>query len=338
MRPLVGFYIHHVGHGHLHRAAGLAHAVTEAGCDLAGLSSLPRPEDWPGEWIQLERDDQPVPTDTDPTANGRLHWVPRQHPGLRSRMASISAWIARTAPSVMVVDVSVEVTLLARLHGVPVISVVLPGRRDDPAHLGGFDAADEVVGFWPGPAEAFLPGLPSRLQERVRPMGAIARFPVNEEPATDNRRVVMLLGSGGHSITESMLRVAQQQTPDWSWTVLSVQRGWSDDPWSHVLASCVVITHAGEGALAEVAAARRPAVVLPQQRPYDEQQVTAAALRAGDWPVTVLEEWPSSGWSSILDRTASLDGRCWEDWCDGAAGDRFAGLLTDMASRIGVGG
>jgi hypothetical protein len=44
-------------------------------------------------------------------------------------------------------------------------------------------------------------------------------------------------------------------------------------------AADVVITHAGQSCVADVAAARRPAIVLPQPRPFDEQHATAETLR-----------------------------------------------------------
>ncbi len=331
---MIGFYVHHMGHGHLHRALGLATATTRVGFDVTGLSSLPPPTGWPGEWVELERDDRPVSTDPDPTANGRLHWVPRHHSGLSARMSAVSAWLDRNSPSALVVDVSVEMTVLARLHGVPVIATVLPGRRDDPAHQLGFDTADELVGFWPDTISEFLPGLSGNTRQRVRPLGAMARFPVNTDPPVPGREVLVLLGSGGHEISPEMLQRAREQTLDWSWTVLSPEHGrWSEDPWTHLLDSTVVITHAGESAVAEVAAARRPAAVLPQPRPYDEQLVTASVLRQGGWPATVLDRWPTSDWSSVLDRTAALDGGGWEAWCDGGAADRFAGLLLEVTAR-----
>ena len=53
----------------------------------------------------------------EPTAGGRLHWAPLRQPGLRRRMALITDWIERTEPTVMWTDISVEVTLAARLTG-----------------------------------------------------------------------------------------------------------------------------------------------------------------------------------------------------------------------------
>lgn len=338
MRPRIGFYVHHVGHGHLHRALGLAETTRRAGFDVTGLSSQPAPSGWPGEWVELDRDDRPPPSDPDPTANGRLHWAPRHHPGLCARTSAVSAWLARATPALLVVDVSVELAVLARLHGVPVISVVLPGRRDDPAHRLGFDVADELVGFWPEVSADFLTGLPDLTRQRVRPLGAMARFPVNADPPASGREALVLLGSGGHGISAGMLQRAREQTPAWSWTILSPEDGrWSDDPWSQLLAATVVVTHAGESAVAEVAAARRPAVVLPQQRPYDEQVVTAAVLRHGDWPVTVLDHWPVSGWADVLDDTAVLDGGAWEAWCDGGAAHRFAEVVREVTARTRAG-
>ena len=72
--------------------------------------------------------------------------MPYAHDGLRSRMAALSAWIADTRPDAMVVDVSVEVALLARLHGVPVLTMAQPGRRDDRPHTLGYAISEQILG------------------------------------------------------------------------------------------------------------------------------------------------------------------------------------------------
>jgi hypothetical protein len=110
---VIGWYIHHVGLGHLHRAQAVRQQLGRA---VTGLSSLPRPSDWEGPWICLPRDDE---TEYDPTAGGHLHWAPVHDDGLRNRMAIMSSWIQRCRPELIVSDVSVEVALLARLHGGP---------------------------------------------------------------------------------------------------------------------------------------------------------------------------------------------------------------------------
>jgi hypothetical protein len=105
-----------------------------------------------------------------------------------------------------------------------------------------------------------------------------------------------------------------------------------EDPTSALRDADVVVTHAGQNALAEVAAARRPAVVVPQDRPHDEQRTTAGVLARGRWPVVVREQWPEVAWGARLDGAASLDGQLWESWCDGRAVHRFVGVVHAVAA------
>lgn len=336
---MIGYYVHHVGRGHLHRAEALAVRLAGRGEEVTGLSSLPRPAGWPGAWVDLPRDDDGTPVDV--SAGGRLHWAPLGHGGLRGRAAAVSAWIAAAEPGAMVVDVSVETILLARLHGVPVVTVVQPGVRDDPAHTLGYDVADALVAFWPAAATAMGAGLPPSARERLVPVGALSRHPVRRpgagavrRPGRATRTVVLLLGRGGHDVSEGDVAGARSETPGWEWVVLDGREStWVEDP-STVLASAdAVVTHAGQNALAEVAAARRPAVVLPQQRPHREQATTAAALAAG-WPVVVRERWPTVGWGALLEEAAGLDATRWEQWCDGGAADRFADVVLEVGGRV----
>ncbi len=326
MSATIGYYVHHVGRGHQHRATALAlHLAATGGPSVTGLSSLPRPRDWPGDWVELARDD--AGETREPTARGRLHWAPLHHDGLRSRTAQVSAWIEAARPRAVVVDVSVEMVLLARLHGVPVVSVVQPGRRDDPAHLLGFDAADALVAFWPAEAHGMLLGVAPETRDRLRCVGALSRFPVDESTGstrTRGRQAVLLLGAGGH---------ADPGVPDgdWQWTTIGGDGGWVDDPARLLRGADVVVTHAGQNALAEAAAVRRPVVVVPQARPHDEQLATAAVLRDGGWPAVVLDDWPRD--DAALEQAAALDGSGWADWCDGRAVERYAAVVCEVAGR-----
>ncbi|MCW2582253.1 MAG: hypothetical protein JWQ53_1043, partial [Klenkia sp.] len=117
------------------------------------------------------------------------------------------------------------------------------------------------------------------------------------------------------------------------WTVLGGPGEWSADPWPVLSAADVVVTHAGQNALAEVAAARRPAVVVAQDRPFREQHRTTEALH--DTGIAVgLPGWPAAEeWAGLLARAQELGGDRWERWSPGDAARRAAAVVTAVAGR-----
>jgi hypothetical protein len=125
---------------------------------------------------------------------------------------------------------------------------------------------------------------------------------------------------------------AREQTPDWHWTVLGPGHRWTDDVAGALTSADVVVTQAGENAVAEVAASRRPAVVVPADRPHDEQRTTARVLADGPWPVVVEHEFPLSGWAERLAGARRLDGALWSGWCDGKAAERIVDVLDVVAA------
>lgn len=326
---MIGYYIHHQGRGHLHRAIAIAAALGEP---VTGLSSLERPAGWAGEWVKLERDDSGAdPADVD--AGGILHWVPLRDEGLAARMGAISAWIDRARPSAVVVDVSVEVALLCRLHGVPVVTVAMPGERSDLPHSLGYAASSALLGAWPTSAEGIFDA-PESAREKLVAVGGISRFagrPAHPVAASE-RRVLVLLGRGGGGFDRRVLQAAQDATPGWQWDIVGGDSGrWVDDPWELILHANVVVTHVGQNSIADVAAACRPAILLAQDRPHNEQRATASVLARGGWPVTVLDQFPTDGWAQLLEDTAGLDGMLWREWVDGEGAARAAAVIRRVA-------
>ena len=327
---MIGYYVHHVGAGHLRRA----HAVAlRAGVPVTGLSSLPAPPGWPGPWVRLALDDV-ARRAVDPTAGGLLHWVPMGDDGLRARMTTLSAWIDAARPDALVSDVSVEVTLLARLHGVPVVSFVLPGRRGDRAHRSAYAVSSALIAAWPREATGMVHGLARTDRHRLHHIGGLSQLEVAGHHVRARRRTVLVLSGrgGGHPSAEEV-RAAEADAPGWSWQVLGGPGRWVDDPSTAMAAADVVVMQAGESAVADVAACRRPAVVVPAARPFEEQRATARALREDRWPCRVEARFPSTGWAERLTDVAALDGRAWEPWCDGLAADRLVEVLEGFTDR-----
>ncbi|MEP7022395.1 MAG: glycosyltransferase [Actinomycetota bacterium] len=331
---MIGYYIHHVGRGHLQHAGCVAAHFTE---EVTGLSSLQEPPGWPGQWITLPRDDTGGPP-VEPSAGGQLHWAPLRDAGLRDRMAAIAAWIQHADPSAFMIDVSVEVSALARLMGVPVVVPVLPGVRNDPAHRLGYGLAEQLIAPWPAfISPALLFGMPERTAE-IQHVGAFSRFdgraPDGKTRLAGNRTVMVLQGNGGTTVTDQDVREAAASTPGWSWTVLGGDSGrWEEDPWAALCRADVIVTHAGLSALAEVAAARKPAIIIPQARPHAEQVTTSRALASAGLAITA-ESWPAGRhWATLLGAALDLGGDRWGTWSSGTGARQAAELIENLNCR-----
>ncbi|HET8766976.1 MAG TPA: glycosyltransferase [Pedococcus sp.] len=364
---MIGYYAHHQGSGHVTRMQAVAAALDEP---VWGLSSAPRPAGWSSGWTELARDDEAagerLDEDADVTARGALHWVPRGHSGLARRAEQVVSWAAVHRPRLLVVDVSVEVALLARLAGLPTVVVTLPGRRDDRAHRLAYDTAEALLAPWPEGtherswppewvAKARFVGGISRFDSRIR-AGAGATTPVGADPTqrqdastsvldlhdttrgstSSGRTVLLLWGAGGRGTTPAQVAAARAATPGWTWIERSPGVVASRDLWDELLRADVVVTHAGQNAVAEVAAARRPAVVVAQPRPYDEQVATAECVQELGLAVG-RSSWPRPReWPELLEQAVAIGGEGWGRWSTGDGASRAAGFLSGvgLAARV----
>lgn len=337
---MIGYYAHHHGSGHLTRMRSIARALDEP---VWGLSAVPAPEGWSSGWTELARDDAPAGANDDPTAHGVLHWVPRGQAGLAERSAQLALWAAERRPRALVVDVSVEVAVLARLCGVPTVVVAMPGHRGDRAHQLAYDTADALLAPWPKGAHDS--GWPDSWTDKAWFVGGLSRFDSLIDQAlvgsssalgaikpTAPRTVLLVWGSGGRTTTAAEVEAAQAATPSWTWVERCPGTHSARDLWQDLQLADVVVSHAGQNAVAEVAAARRPAVIVAQPRPYDEQVFTAGCLDR--WRIAVgCSEWPTAeAWPQLLELALLRGGSGWERWSTGQ-GARHA---AEHLSRIGL--
>lgn len=340
---MIGVYAHHQGSGHVQRALSVAAASDDEVTILtsARIHDDANPE--PGRIrvlpLPLDYDDS-VGAGGDHTAGGRLHWVPLGEPGLRRRMAMIAEWIDRHAPTVFWSDISVEVTLAARLTGTPVVSTVLPGHRDDAPHVLAHGVCSALVAGWPRAAGAPVPAGADR---PLVPVGGVTRF-ADREPRPHLRgggrpRILHLRGSGGTG-GDTRWDAVRSRLDEVEWIALGGPGGrWVADPWDEICRADVVITAAGQSSVADLAAADAHLVVTPEERPFGEQDATADTLddlglaevvRRGD-----AVDAATSAVRNALERARSAPGagsglrQAWE--VDGAAA-RLAGVLADVAA------
>lgn len=363
MTARLGWYAHHHGRGHVRRAGEVApHLVTPATL----LTSAPiGPGDWPGPAVALplDVDDRAIVL---PTSRA-LHWAPGHVPGLRARTRDLASWFVDARPSLLVVDVSVEVALLARLAGVPVAWIRQHGVRRDHAHLGAYEAASLLVAPWPSWFDDDVD--PPVCRARSVHVGGFSRLEGHGLGRTDARRrlgwdpdgrhVVVLFGAGGTTVDRTDLVAAGAATPGWRWTVVggpgrggdgtvaadlggddpgtTTWTGWVDDPLPYLVGADVVVAAGGHNAIMDVAAAGAGLVCVPQPRPWDEQVHKATLLDrhrlAHVWP-----RWPDPAvLPGLLDRAAA-DPQTPAPLLDGHGAARMACVLDDLARNLAVAG
>lgn len=315
MRP-IGYYVHHQGDGHLQRALRIAEnsagRVVLLGTGLTGRTGDIRcvnlPDDRAGSGFD-EKDGAP----TRPLA---LHYSPLDRDSIRHRMSLIANWIALEKPALFVVDVSVEVAMLARLCSTPVVYVRLSGQRDDSAHLEAFRLAEALlapfdvrlddpdVPEWVHGKTIFCPGIIATTA-RVYP----------EDPGT----VLIVKGSGGQAADGNALAAAARSMPAFKWRMIGPCTlpqdcpnnleiaGWVSDPMAHITRAEIVVGAAGDGLIGHVLAQARPFICIPEDRPYNEQRQKAAALGRLQVAV-VLDKWPAvEEWPFLLATAKGLD-------------------------------
>lgn len=346
---MIGYYVHHHGRGHLARARAIAAWSPDdfmlLGSGLEGVDDLK---------VVVLGDDRLGPDDRfDGVDDARrrppaLHYAPTDHAGVRRRVAQMARWIDEHRPSLMVVDVSVEVAMLARICGVPTVYVRLAGDRTDRPHLDAFAAAEALI----SPFDAALepPSTPGWVVDKTRymnaPVAPSACAPVIED------RVLVVFGGGGGEADGRRVAEAARSTPAFQWRVIGPVSdtpdppsnlellGWVDDAEAEIAQAGLVVGSGGDGVVGAVFSTGRPFICLPQARPFDEQRVRARAMAEAGWAVT-LDQWPTSdAWPDVIAQARAAAARrpaiadtassptAIADWLIGLAGRMQEGFKT----------
>jgi UDP-N-acetylglucosamine:LPS N-acetylglucosamine transferase len=337
MTPSVGWYAHHHGLGHLTRARAVAPhlrskvtVLTSATDDAAAHREIEalrasgiRVRELP---FDLPAAGEPALPDPPPG----LHYAPVGAASLRSRMAALTGYFEQEAPDLLVVDVSVEVAMFARLCGVPVAIVRQHGNRNDFAHRLAYAWAEELLAPYPRWLEDASASLAVRQASRYT-----GGFTVRSAGTTTPQpgRIVVLSGRGDGGFDPGDVESAAAACPGTNW-LLAGPAHWRADVVELIGSAEVVVSHAGHNAVMEVAAARRPLICIPRPRPFGEQNGKAEALRRAGAAV-VRERWCApEEWPGVLAAARDLGTERLASAVDPAAKARLATRVDSLAARL----
>ena len=336
--PHIAYYVHHHGAGHGVRAARIAQAlrvpVTLMGSQLPvelpeGVQRLSLPGDT-AEGMTVERFDV-------------LHYAPLAVDGVRERMALLAQWFVEHWPCLLVVDVSVEIALFARLCGVPVAYVRQHGLRDDPAHRLAYESASALLA--PYPAEMEAPDTPQWLRDKTMYSGWLSRFAGAPAAKPERGQVLIITGHGGTGLSAGVIEAVARQCPERQFRVAGALTpgqsmsnlhwlGQLADPQNAMSSAEIVIGSASDSLVGEAASLGCRYIAVAEERPFDEQKLQARRLNQLNVAIGLEEGWPAvPQWPALLDAAATLDPERWHGWADTQAAMRAARLIEDTLAQ-----
>ena len=196
---MIGYYVHYHGMGHVHRAASILRHVDAQTTVLTsrvadrcrGLGVFDHVVD-----LACDMDDIPPAGLTRAGDVDCFHYAPMWSGGCRSRVAQFTDWVQTCRPELLVVDVSVEITLLARLAGLPTVVVRQHGDRTDWPHVMAYQSAEALLAPFPQSLEDDR--TPAWVRERTVYVPGFCRFEEgHSSTAPVPGRVVAMAGRGG---------------------------------------------------------------------------------------------------------------------------------------------
>jgi predicted glycosyltransferase len=337
--PNVGYYVHHHGAGHGVRAASIAQAMhvpaTLIGSQLpqalpAGVRRLQLPGDT-AQGMRVEHFDV-------------LHYAPLAVDGVRERMAMLAQWFSKHWPCLLVVDVSVEIALFARLCAVPVIYVRQHGVRDDAAHRLAYESASALLA--PYPAEMEAPDTPQWLRDKTTYSGWLSRFTSTPCATPQSGRVLIITGHGGTGLSAALIEAVARQCPERQFRVAGGLTpedtasgcaipnlqwlGHLSNPAQEMRCAEIVVGSASDSLVGEAASLGCRYIAVADDRPFDEQRLQARRLNTLSVAIGLEHGWPAVPlWPALFGAAQALDPGRWRGWANEAAAARAARFIED---------
>lgn len=250
-----------------------------------------------------------------------LHYSPVGNSDIQQRSHKILDTIYQRRIDLMIIDVSVEVAMLCRAASVPYLYVRLPGLRDDEPHLNAFAGALALLAPYPRTLEStktpewisqktlYLDFINTQqrdaqtyqdfikhLMQLITDKKALSLM-LSDKDKNTSTTVTVIKGYGGHQAIDAKLPELRQLLP----RAFIISLGPIDEDKRHYVDIAVdvsdvtpFIEHSdyllmacGLNAVAQAYDYATPLVVLPDDRPHQEQEVMAEALiaqgRAFSW-------------------------------------------------------
>lgn len=336
----IAFYVHHHGSGHLMRTMQIVNAlkgyqVILMGSGLNKIKQLP-----PHVWLVHlpldipEENEKVIESSLPPTG---LHYAPLGIQGSRDRVAIMTDVFRSHYPLILVVDVSVEVALLARLAGIPTIIIRQHGKRNDLAHELAYNSAELLIAPF---AKSMYIGEEDHFFKKTFFAGGFSKFDqTKNDQETDPKMICILVGKGGTSINPELLQHIAKSCPSYHFNVMGLTNrethdlknlqfhGEVNDPAPLIGRAMLVIGNTGHNTVMEMASLNKRFIGIPEARPFEEQLEKAKSIEGRSGILIIHpQQLYHTNWADVFEKISTEE----PDWKDVI----HATALSNVANAI----
>lgn len=286
----IGIYAHYHGSGHCSYANQIAsynvkNYVVFTSSDYTFLPEV--------DTLKLPDED---PTENDITSRTKLasflHYNPQGNRKVVLRSALMISEIVRGEIDLLLVDVSVEIAMLARISSIPYAYCRMMGNRDDEGHKIAYQGAQFLYAFYP---ESFEPAdTPDWIRNKTMylgftsPKGMQTSFSaVSENP----KSILVMHGQGGNEFNQTTLEQIESQFPNTTIKLIGRYEGlidtaqstiynFVDNPEEFITEADLIIASCGSNTVSLLLSMGKRFLAIPEGRPYDEQEVFSVQLES----------------------------------------------------------
>lgn len=345
----IAFYIHHHGSGHLMRAISIASKLNRPVTFMG--SGLRQHQQLIPEYVTCIHLPLDVGTGTDVYEStgsevDALHYAPLNVKGIRDRNQILGNFFVSAFPVILIVDVSMEITLFARLCGIPTIVMRQHGYRNDPAHLAAYQSASLLIAPYP---QAIQSDSLDWVDRKTIFSGGFSRYSEREIKEQDGNpyQIAVLCGKGGTSLSARFLNHLAITCPMYEFhgignmEEVSIHHpsnlryhGEIDDP-IQVLASCrLIIGNGGHNTVMEATSLEKRFICIPEERPFDEQLHKARMLqKVFDTPIITTGELYTVDWSTLIQIVLSKPAD-WDGMIDKNSLSKIASAIEGLGKEV----
>lgn len=293
MKFKIAFYVHHHGFGHLMRTMAIIETLPEY--EIIVMGSNLNFQTTPPPNVQVVHLPTDVPDDNDIHFREEgspeiFHYAPLNVRGIRNRTALVTEVLSTAYPLILIVDVSVEITMLARLCGVPTVVMRQHGKRTDMPHLLAYQSAELLVAPY---SRCLYDGEEDDAYAKTLFTGGFSKFDTSAESVKSiPNHIAVIVGGGGSSLTRAFMLSIAAACPDYTFHLLGNLTPVTDGPdnlkWhghlehpGQIIEGCgIVIGNTGHNTVMEVASMDKRFIGIPEQRPFDEQHAKAEMIKS----------------------------------------------------------